>query len=46
MTITHHMKNGTRTNSVAGHIVTIADAPEAYEAIKEGERNELHSPAR
>ena len=39
MNITHYMNNGTRTNSVAGHIVRIADVPEAYEAIKEGERN-------
>ena len=39
MSINHIMKNGTRTNSVAGHIVKIADAPEAYNAIKEGEKH-------
>lgn len=39
MTITHYMKNGTRTEKIQGHVVRIADVPEAYNAIKEGEKH-------
>ncbi len=39
MTITHILKDGTRTETIQGHIVKIADVPEAYAAIKEGEKH-------
>ena len=39
MKITHILKDDTRTDTIQGHIVKIADAPEAYAAIKEGEKH-------
>lgn len=41
MTITHILKDGTRTETIQGHIVRIGDAPEAYVTIREGEKHEL-----
>lgn len=46
MKIHHIMKDGSQAESLSGHKVRIAEAKDAYRAIKEGEKNELQDPQR
>ena len=39
MKINHILADGTRTETIQGHVVRIANVPEAYNAIKEGEKH-------